>query len=232
MQATQHQQIQNYLIWLQERGQCWPMVGSLNTEPGSIAHSEPNPPSSTDSTQAPEHQGSIEHIATSPQQPSESRPAPTSQTSQRLFRSAGLEQAPYLGIVDCIQGQKLVFGHERELLIKILSALGIDLKSQFRLLGLETDHCSAPLASYEEYKRQLVEIINQAQPKSIFCFGRMPYRIISGDSTPFVKVANTPTKADQSLPTIFPMYHLCELNQSPELKKQTWHGLRNFMGIR
>ncbi|MFK7822950.1 MAG: hypothetical protein AB8G05_02260 [Oligoflexales bacterium] len=210
MQAAQHQEIQNYLLWLQERGQCWPIVDTL----AMVPQVSPVEELATENTIEVELQAAAQ---------------PKTQSTTPLFRSAGNEQAPYLGIVDCVKGQKLVFGKERELLIKILSALGIDLKSQFRLLGLETDHCSVPFANYQDYQQQFLELVRTQGPKAVFCFGRMPYRIIMNDPSPFLEKANKPIKIAADTTTIFPLYHLCELMHSPELKKQTWFGLKSFM---
>ena len=213
MQALQHQQIQNYLLWLEERGQRWPIVNALTKE-----IPQANVPVET--IQLPENSTVVR---------AEIAEQPASKVTIPLFRSAGNERAPYLGIVDCVKGQKLVFGQERELLIKILGALGIDLKSQFRLLGLETDHCCAPLANYQDYRQQFLHELKVTKPKAVFCFGRMPYRIIMDDPSAFDEKVNKPSRIDSEAPQIFPMYHLCELMQSPELKKNTWYGLKRFM---
>lgn len=216
MQIAQHQKIQNYLLWLQERGQCWPIIDTLHKEvqesskPHELEQMTPSQvePTSPEATAQPQAKAS---------------------SSIDLFRSAGNEQAPFLGIVDCIKGQKLVFGQERALLIKILSALGIEIKTQFRLLGLETDHCCAPLASSQDYQQQFWQQVNRSKPKAIFCFGRLPYQLISGDRGPFSEKVNSQSFIKENTPPMFTLYHLCELLNSPDLKKRTWHGLKGFM---
>ncbi|NRA46539.1 MAG: hypothetical protein HRU09_16435 [Oligoflexales bacterium] len=231
MHAAQSQQIQNYLLWLQERGQCWPLVDALRQAPKA---EEPEPENQTETLAENQELHQETELTPKPSSvpvptPARVNPVPQGQLSTPLFRSAGNEHAPYLGLIDCVKGQKLVFGKERELLIKILSAIGIDLKSQFRLLGLETDHRCAPLASYQDYQQTFLNLVQQTRPKVIFSFGRLPYRIVSGDPMPFAERANKANNIIENAPTIFPMYHLCELLHSQKLKKLTWLGLKGLM---
>lgn len=194
-------QMQNYLTWLQERGQRWPLVSSLRKR-----------------REAGEQEQEL-----------------LPRASGSLFTQAGSLEAEYLAVTECIAGQKIVFGAERELLIKMMQALGIDLKSNFCLLGLNTAATCAPLAAMTAYRQDFAKTVARLRPRAIFAFGPLATDLLPADEAGDTALAFDERVAcwqnylcGGEVYPFLPLPHLQSLLRTPSLKPRAWQALQQI----
>lgn len=210
MDITISHKIQNYLMWQLDRGQIWPKYFSFENKPsGCVLKDRCLPPIT--SPVAVESNYSFDEI----------------------FISKGSESARIFGVVDCIRGQEIVFGGERELLIKILKALKLNLKFDFRLLGIVTDSCCKPKANAQDYQLHIKKIADEHRPLAIISFGMLAHKLLSNENIHFTESVNQVTNIHSKTSSFayLPLHHLQNIRQNPNLKRGTWVGLQEIQKL-
>ena len=209
MNTHYNDQLQNYLLWNQERGQVWPY--------NHILHSDDFNKQKDLSLKQ-----------------NDSPPTNDSLISDRnLFIHKGPVNAKIYGFVDAIEHQDIIFGKERELLIKILQSIHVNLKSDFRLVAFKTNSCSLPIGKKAEYQKQLQEMFTCFQPKIILSFGRLAYKLLSKEPKLFKSEVHMISRniINFEHTKFLPLEHLQEIAHSTEIKKNTWQSLKRLTGI-
>lgn len=277
-----------YLLWLRERGQCWPSkyqellaevsedvseeVASNSlpeapvdqiettaavpelTETVPMVTPEPdlNPPLSAfasepiNDIESDHNSEPSERVESKPDRvltaatkpvvaPAEkfNRSRPTAEISTHdlpqaiinpeLLRTAGNKNAPVIFITDSIQSQPMVFGCERELLLKLLSAIGLKPGQDMQLVTLNTNEQCEPLADEQAYRQAWKGLSEQTRPKFVLILGSLAYRLISsGSYENYLSHLNSWITSNTGQVRYLILPHLSEFVTQTSLKKASW----------
>ena len=271
-----------YLLWLRERGQCWPskyqeLLAEVSDDPSescSLQSSDETNSSETEvSLEASESQGNSpqkpcsespdpvtvsepsqsepaaendesgssgipeqndvkpqnvkgsSHVTTDQIHPEPEPQAPKLQT--RILRTAGNKKSPVIFVTDSIYSQPLVFGWERDLLLKLLSAVGLRPGQDMLLATLDTNELCEPLTERKDYRQAWNELMTEVNPEFVLIFGSLAYHLISsGSYEDFLKHRNTWINSRSAQVRYLVLPHLSEFVNQAHLKKMSWPALQ------
>ena len=218
------QKFLNYVRWMQERGQLW-----IDVQPHGNSSIAPVSQQSMTTTMEKYSQSGEEFDRTDGFREADSASQRCDQ--KQLIRILGNKGAKVVGIVDCILGQPPIFGVERALLLKILSAISVDPRHHFGLLGLETTTMCQPIGTPFQYQKEIIRILTAFNPRAVICFGTLAYKI------GFPQLCSRKKIGYQLLSLkdigiscdLLIVDHLQSLHQNPKLKEQAWLSLQSLM---
>ena len=132
-------------------------------------------------------------------------------------------------VTDSIYSQPLVFGWERDLLLKLLSAIGLRPGQDMLLATLDTNEMCEPLTGRQDYRQVWNELITDVNPKFVLIFGSLAYHLISsGSYQDFLKHRNTWINSRSAQVRYLVLPHLSEFVNQAHLKKMSWPALQEL----
>lgn len=284
-----------YLLWLRERGQCWPSkyqellaevsddpsescslqptdetnssvtdvsleadvssrdlsvksLESADDSPQKPCYESPEPVTVSEPSQSgsaaendepcsselpeqsdvkPQNVKGSSHITTDQIHPEPEPQAPKLQTG--ILRTAGNKKAPVIFVTDSIYSQPLVFGWERDLLLKILSAVGLRPGQDMLLATLDTNELCEPLTERKDYRQVWNEFMTEVKPEFVLIFGSLAYHLISsGSYEDYLKHRNTWINSRSAQVRYLVLPHLSEFVNQTHLKKMSWPALQEL----
>ena len=127
-------------------------------------------------------------------------------------------------LIDSIASNSMVMGAERQLLVKMLMGLGLDVKQDVLLCALNTGPSCEALEEPARYRQSLEKAITGCSFQSVLSLGSLVPRYLLGNTQAFshhVDQWSEISLKDRKYPILF-CWHPGDYIREPALKKNSW----------